>query len=80
VGHHGPINVEHGGCGGSIVASRHCGGSRVAGAVLPLHAAMVATKTPAATVMVGAQTTINIPLNAAEATVTETATTTAIKM
>ncbi len=44
---------------------RHCGvsgGSRAVGAVLLLGAATVATKTTAATAMVGAQTTINNPL------------------
>ncbi len=54
---------------------RISGGSRVAGATLPPRAAKVVTKTPAATAMVGAQTTINNPLKAAEAMAMETATT-----
>jgi hypothetical protein len=60
---------------------RHCGvsgGSSAAGAVLLLHAATVVTKIPAATAKMGAQTTINNQLKAAEATATETATTTTI--
>ncbi len=43
-------------------------------AVLPPGAAAVAMKTPAATAMAGAQTTINNQLKAATSTVTETAT------
>ncbi len=54
-------------------------GSRVAGAVLLLRAAMVAMKTPAATVMVGALPTINNQLKAAAAMVMETMTTTTHK-
>ncbi len=53
--------------------------SRAAGAALPPRAATVAMKTPAATAMVGAQTTINDPLKEAEATVMETVMTTTIK-
>jgi hypothetical protein len=65
---------------------KHCsgsggnGGSRAAEAVLLLCAATVATKTPAATAMEGAQTTINNPLKAVEATATEMATMMTIKM
>jgi hypothetical protein len=61
---------------------RHCGvsgGSRAAGAALPPHAAMVGTKTTAATAMAGAQTTIINQLKAAVAMATETATMTTIK-
>jgi hypothetical protein len=54
--------------------------SRAAGAALLLCAATVATKTLAATAMAGAQTTINNPLKATDATATEMATTTTIKM
>ncbi len=43
-------------------------------AVLPPGATAVATKTPAATAMAGAQTTINNQLKAATATATEMAT------
>ncbi len=49
---------------------RHCsvsGSSRAVGAALSPHAAMVATKTPAAMVMAGALPTINNPLKVAAA-------------
>jgi hypothetical protein len=49
-------------------------------AVLPPGTAVVAMKTPAVTVMAGAQTTINNQLKAATETVTETATMTATTM
>ncbi len=55
-------------------------GSRVAEAALPLRAATVATKTPAATAMAGALPTINNQLNAAAAMAMETTTTTTNKM
>jgi hypothetical protein len=61
---------------------RHCsvsGGSRSAGATLPLRAATVATKTPAATAMAGALPTINNQLKAAAAIAMETMTTTVHK-
>ncbi len=61
---------------------QHCSvssGSRVAGAALPPCAAMVATKTPVATAMVGALPTINIQLKAAAAMAMETMTTTTHK-
>ncbi len=55
-----------GGGGGSTPAVaavwQHCGvssGSKAVGATLPLHTATVVMKTPAATMMAGAQTTIN---------------------
>ncbi len=57
---------------------RHCsvsGGSKGAGAALPPRAVTVATKTPAATVMVGALPAINNQLNAAAAIAMEMATT-----
>jgi hypothetical protein len=50
------------------------GGSKAAGAVLPLRAAMVAMKTLAATVMAGALPTINNQLKAAAAMAMETTT------
>jgi hypothetical protein len=56
------------------------GGSRVAGAALPPHAATVATKTPAATAMAGALPTINNQLKAAAAMAMETMTTMTHKM
>jgi hypothetical protein len=56
------------------------GGSRVAGAALPPCAAMVATKTPAATAMAGALPTINNQLKAAAAMAMETTTTRTHKM
>jgi hypothetical protein len=62
---------------------RHCsisGGSRAAGAALPPRAAIVATKTPAATAMAGALPTINNQLKAAGAMAMETTTTTTNKM
>ncbi len=49
-------------------------------AMLPPHATAVGTKTPAATVMVGAQTTINNKLKAVVATATETNTMTMTMM
>jgi hypothetical protein len=49
-------------------------------AVLPPRAAAEAMKTPAATVMAGAQTTINNQLKAATAMAPETATVTATAM
>ncbi len=52
----------------------------MAGAALPQGTAKVATKTPVTTTMVGAQTSNNNPLKAAEATATETAMTATIKM
>jgi hypothetical protein len=55
------------------------GGSRVAGAALPPHTAMVATKTLAATAMAGALPTINNQLKAAAAMAMETMTTTTHK-
>ncbi len=55
------------------------GNSRAAGATLLPCAATVATKTPTATAIVGAQTTINNPLKAAEATAMETVTTRTVK-
>ncbi len=61
---------------------RNCsvsGGSRVAGAALPLRAATVATKTPAAIAMAEALPTINNQLNAAAAMAMETTTTTTDK-
>jgi hypothetical protein len=61
---------------------RHCsisGGSRVVGAALPLRAAMVAMKTPAATTMAGALPTINNQLKVAAAMVMKTTTTTTNK-
>ncbi len=66
----------------AVAVWRHCsvsGSSRVVGAMMPPCAAMAATKTPAAIAMVGAQTPINNPLKAAEATAMETATMTTIK-
>ncbi len=56
------------------------GGSRVLGAKLPPRAAAGATKTPVATAMAGALTTINNHPKAAEAMATETATMMTIKM
>jgi hypothetical protein len=56
------------------------GGSRVAGAALPSRAAMVATKTLAATAMAGALPTINNQLKVAAAMVMEMTTTTTHKM
>jgi hypothetical protein len=61
---------------------RHCsvsGGSRAAGAALPPRAATVAMKTPAATAMAGALSTINNQLNAAAAMAMEMTTTTTNK-
>ncbi len=49
-------------------------------AMLPPGAAPLATKTPAATAMAGAQTTINNRLKAVAATATETAAMTAMTM
>jgi hypothetical protein len=49
-------------------------------AVLPVRTAAVATKTPAATAMVGAHTTINNQLKEAAATATETAMMTVMTM
>ncbi len=49
-------------------------GSRAGGAALPPHAATVATKTPAATVMAGSLPTINNQLKAAAAMAMETMT------
>jgi hypothetical protein len=54
----------------AVAVRRHCGisgSSRAAGAALLQCTAMVGTKTPMAKAMVGAQTTINNPLKAAEA-------------
>ncbi len=53
---------------------------RTKATVLPPRAATVATKTPAATAIVGAQTTINNQLKAETATATATATMTATMM
>ncbi len=53
---------------------------RMKAAVLPPRAATVATKTPTATVMAGAQTTINNQLKAATATATAMAMMTATTM
>jgi hypothetical protein len=72
---------QRGGGGGG----QRCGSAAVAGmavaaaatAVLPSRAAAVETKTPAATAIGGAQTTINNQSKAATATATETATMTA---
>ncbi len=64
---------------------QHCGVSSVAGAALPPRATAVALKTPVATVMAGAQITINNQLKAAAAAATAmdtamiTPTTTAIE-
>jgi hypothetical protein len=62
---------------------RHHGVSSVAGAALPPRATAVAMKTPVATAMAGAQTTINNQLKAAAATAMDTGmitpTTTAIE-
>ncbi len=55
------------------------GGSRAAGAALPLRAATVATKIPMATAMVGALPTINNQLKATTAMAMETTTTTTNK-
>jgi hypothetical protein len=49
-------------------------------AVLPPRAAAVETKTPAATAMVGAQTTMNNQLKSATATETATMTATTMRM
>ncbi len=68
--------------GGRAAVWRHHGasdGSSAAEAGLPLHAPTVAMKTPVATAMVRAQTTINNQLKAMAAMATETATTTTIK-
>jgi hypothetical protein len=51
------------------------GSSRAMGAALPPRAAMVAMKTPVATTMAGALTTINNQLKAAVAMAMETTTT-----
>jgi hypothetical protein len=51
------------------------GGSRVAGAALPLHAATVAMKTPVATAMAGALPTINNQVKASAAMAMEMTTT-----
>jgi hypothetical protein len=48
--------------------------------VLPLHSTVVATKTPATTAMVGAQSTTNNQLKVAEAMATETGTMTVTTM
>jgi hypothetical protein len=67
----------------SVEVWRHrsiSGGSRAAGAALPPRAATVATKTPAATAMVGALPTINNQLKEAAAMAMETTTTTTNKM
>ncbi len=55
------------------------GGNRAAGAALLPRSAMVATKTPVATAMVGALLSINNQLNAAAAMAMETTTTTTNK-
>ncbi len=68
-----------GGCGGSLAHRGVSGSSRVTGAALPLRAAMVVTKTPAATAMAGALPTINNQLKAAAAMAEETVTSTIIE-
>ncbi len=67
----------------AVVVWRHrgvSGSSRAPGAVLPPQATTVAMKTPAATVMVRAQTTINNQLKAVAATAAAMATRMTIKM
>jgi hypothetical protein len=65
--------------GGSLVHCGVSGGSRAAGAALPRRAAMVATKTPAVTAMVGALPTVNNQLKVAAAMATETVMSTTIE-
>ncbi len=71
------------GLAATMVVWRHLGVSgcsRVARAALLPCAAMVVTKTPAATAMAGAKTTVNNQLKVAAATAMETALTMTIKM
>jgi hypothetical protein len=67
------------GHGTSLVALQHQRWQQHGGSHAAVGAATVAMKTPAATAMAGAQTTINNQLKAAAATTTDMAKTTKIK-
>ncbi len=77
------MNANTAGLAAAAEVWRHrsvSGGSKAAGAALPPRTVTVGTKTPAATVMVGALPTINNQLKAAAAIAMEMAATTTKKM